>query len=199
MCFRATARIFWVVGFAALASACAEGAKPGAMMVNRGVEAVIQNDSPLHGSMGVTAVTGGEKTDPAWMSKVSNEDFEKALRLSLESHSMLSAEGDAPLMVSADLVALDQPFIGFDMTVTSIVAYTVKHAKNGLVFKETVTTPFTATMSDAFAGYQRLRIANEGAIRRNIQSFIKQIVERAKQEPEKFDAPDGQTPKLQTS
>ena len=40
---------------------------------------------------------------------------------------------------------------------------------------ETIDSPCTATMKDAFVGVERLRMANEGAIRTSIQSFFDKL------------------------
>jgi hypothetical protein len=57
------------------------------------------NGSPLKNSVEISDVTGGKKTDPMWISEVSNEDFSSALRLSLKQHTMLS-EANGPLVLT---------------------------------------------------------------------------------------------------
>jgi len=46
-----------------------------------------------------------------------------------------------------------------------------------VVFDETVITPYTATVDDAFAGVKRLRLANEGSAQKNIEEFLNKLSE----------------------
>jgi hypothetical protein len=63
------------------------------------------------------------------------------------------------------------------MTVTAKVRYTVMAGDSpGAKFDETIETPYTAKLSDAFLGIERLRLANEGAIKENIKAFIAKLV-----------------------
>ena len=44
-----------------------------------------------------------------------------------------------------------------------------------MVWTEQVVTPFTATMGDAFVGSTRLKLANEGAVRKNIAQLVAKL------------------------
>jgi hypothetical protein len=73
-------------------------------------------------------------------------------------------------------VKLEQPLVGYDMTVTATVSYELKDLQSGKVlWSDTVVTPHTATVSDAFVGITRLRLANEGAVRKNIATLLQRI------------------------
>ena len=61
------------------------------------------------------------------------------------------------------------------MTVTSHVNYKVYDPKAQPLVLETIDAPFTATMSDAFVGVERLRLANEGSIRASIEKFFDKL------------------------
>jgi hypothetical protein len=64
--------------------------------------------------------------------------------------------------------------------VTAKVHYTVVAAISQTVRLDTIMeTPFTADFSDAFLGVERLRIANEGAMRENIDAIIKRLIDAA--------------------
>lgn len=81
-------------------------------------------------------------------------------------------------MLTADLMKLEQPFVGLDMTVTSSVRYVVIERSSGrTVFDSTVTTPYTARFSDALIALERLKLANEGAIRTNIGELLSQLMQ----------------------
>ena len=67
--------------------------------------------------------------------------------------------------------------MGFNLTVTSHVNYSVLERDSGNpYFLTTVTAPYTATVGDAFAAVTRLRLANEGSIRSNIQIFLDELL-----------------------
>jgi hypothetical protein len=56
--------------------------------------------------------------------------------------------------------------------VTPTVDYTIVDAAGATVLSERVVSPFTAQFSDSFLAVERLRLANEGAIRENIRQFL---------------------------
>lgn len=158
----------------ALLSGCAVAAKPEAM-----VAAPQASDrpfpQPLTHAMCVRTVTGGEKTNALWVSKVDNDGFRTALGTSLDTAGLKAAGETCAYPIDVNLLGLSQPIAGFDMTVTSHVNYKVYDAKAQPLVLETIDAPFTATMSDAFVGAERLRLANEGAIRQSIQKFFDKL------------------------
>src|ERR1700743_2358253 len=100
---------------------CATSADPNAMTV----AAPAASDAkpfpqPLQHAMCVRAVTGGEATNPMWVSKVDNDGFKTALTSSLDSAGLSAQEpAHCAFPVDVNLLGLSQPSIGFDMTVTS--------------------------------------------------------------------------------
>ena len=110
-------------------------------------------------------------------SQVGNAELREALIASLRSHGLLSdAPAGAKYLVAANLQRLDQPMFGFNMTVTSSVHYTVNRASdNSPFFVRTIEAPYTAAVGDAFYGVERLKLANEGAIRENISRFLQEL------------------------
>ena len=67
--------------------------------------------------------------------------------------------------------------MGFDMTVGSTVRYSLIETQTRKeVYARVIQISYTAKMSDAFMGSQRLKLANEGAIKANIGSFINDLV-----------------------
>jgi hypothetical protein len=171
----------WLVLLAALlaASGCASEARIGAMTVPESPDTIIGKSSPLYSAIEVGAVTGGSATNPLWQSTVTNDNFRAALEQSLALHAM-KAPDRGRYLINAELVSLDRPFAAFDMTVTAKVHYTVLAAASRTVRLDTIMeTPFTADFSDAFLGVERLRIANEGAMRENIDAIIKRLIDAA--------------------
>lgn len=130
--------------------------------------------STLKESIAVKDVTGGKETNPLWISNVSSADFSRALEASLKDAGLLSANNQASkYLLVAHLQKLEQPFMGASMTVTATVQYSlVDRTTNQEVFARTVSLPYTAAWNDAFLGSERLKLANEGAVRVNIQQLI---------------------------
>ena len=154
--------------------ACAAPARPEAMTV--GVQPTDrQFPQPFRRAMCVRNVTGGESTNPLWVSKVDNGGFQSALSSSLGNTGLAAGGSDCAFPIDANLLGLAQPIMGFDLTVTSHVNYKVYDRAGQPVLLETVDVPFTATMSDSLVAFERLRIANEGAIRTSIQKFLDKL------------------------
>jgi len=78
--------------------------------------------------------------------------------------------------LSAFIGKLDQPTMGFSMTVKMEVSYTLVDTQSGMtVWTKNIPSTYTAKASEAFAGTTRLRLANEGAAKDNIQQAITEI------------------------
>lgn len=183
--FRFFVRAVLCLGLAALVSACAQPARTGAMVVNVTDATVISPGNPLKTAVALNSVAGGEETSPLWTSEVSDTDFRKALELTLKQHTILGDQ-NAPLKLRATLLNLDQPIGGFSMTVNSSVRYEIKAAAGETVFDETVSVSGTATFSDTGLGVERLRIANERAMKNNIQGFVRKLVDQSRKDPASF-------------
>jgi hypothetical protein len=119
-------------------------------------------------------VTGGKETNPLWVSEVGNQEFKRALRESLRVQQLLasnSADGKYGLTVS--LEEISHPIFGFDTTAVSSVHYFLRKNKtNRIIFDKRITVSHTATSEDAYEATIRGRVANEGAVRKNINNFL---------------------------
>lgn len=174
-------RILLASSLALLLAGCAQPARVDQMtaMPTTG----LPPSSGLQHAIDVNNVTGGTSTNPLWMSKVDNAQFQSALQSSLGAAGML-ATGAARYHLDAKLTSLRQPLMGFDMTVFSTVHYTLTdRASSNPAFDEDVTADFTATVSDAFVGVERLRLANEGSIKKNIQIFMDHLIAAIGKQP----------------
>ena len=123
---------------------CATAARSDAMVASSVVAPIAANASQkLLGNVAIGDVTGGASTNPMWLSKIGGAEFEKALEASLKSAGFLSANrqsGDYKLV--ADLREVNQPLIGFDMTVTSSIEYQlIDRATGKNVYRETISAP----------------------------------------------------------
>jgi hypothetical protein len=66
--------------------------------------------------------------------------------------------------------------MGFDMTVTVGVTYSlVERATGKERLNRRISVPYTASFGEAFSGTERLRVANEGAVRANIAKLIEEL------------------------
>lgn len=159
----------------ALLSACAEGASAKGMTLTP-ADLSGPPDPGLANAVGIAEVGGGQETNPMFSSKIDDASFRAALVESLRLAGLLCETENAPLVLQARLVRLEQPLLGFDMTVTSVVHYTVRDARTGeALVDEDVAAAHTATLGDAFYGPTRLRLANEGSARRNIAALVARL------------------------
>ena len=152
-------------------AACASPAKQESMIPT--AVAGIGKNAKFANALAVRNVIGGKKTNPLWVSNISSEAFKASLTKALQTSGYQSAAG--PFQVDAKLIEVKQPLIGIDMTVTTVVEYTVIDGTGTSVFKKTIRAPYTAKFSDSLLGVERLRLANEGAGRENIRLFIEAL------------------------
>ncbi|MDB6058694.1 MAG: hypothetical protein JWO95_2538, partial [Verrucomicrobiales bacterium] len=157
----------------ALCAGCASPAQPKAMIAQK-LPTIGVTHEPV-----VVVVTGGAKTNPMWMSKVSGEDFKTALLESLRKSKIFQsaqADGTAPFRLEVRLEVLEQPIFGFDLTVSMRADWTLIQSKDDRqIWHERVLSSHTATVGDEFVAVARLRVANEGAARKNIESALAKL------------------------
>ncbi len=67
--------------------------------------------------------------------------------------------------------------MGIDMTVTTSANYLLKNrATNAEALNRTITLPYAATFGSALLGVERLRVANEGSIKTNLEQSIRDLL-----------------------
>ena len=153
---------------------CAAPADPGRMTVTKKAsdEAYPRE---LHLAMCVRIVTGGEETNPMWMTKVSSADFKTALVESMARVRLIAPPDACKYNVDVNLLGISQPSGGWTLEVTSHVNYKVFNVAAEPILLETVSAPFTATTSDAWGALTRVKIAIEGAVRTSIEQFLDKL------------------------
>jgi|TARA_R100000049_G_C1956858_1_gene114438 hypothetical protein len=168
------ARIWAVLAALFYLSGCASGAKMGNMVYDGPNKAY---DTVLESNVHVTNVSGGQKTNPAWTSEIDNDAFAGALQQSLRNQGLLA--GDGRYQLEALLLEVDQPVFGLNFEVTTHVKYilTDRESNGSVIMNETIVAPFTATVGDAFAAIKRLRLANEGSGKANINGLLEKLSE----------------------
>lgn len=160
---------------ASLLTACAStDAQPGAMAPTATAPAAGPSD-PGYQAVTVGAVTGGRGEVSFWTGPdVSSTEFKTALQTGLQSQGLFTAE--TPKYEVQAAVRLDKPMMGFTLTTSSTVNYTVRSVGDGrVVLQESITAPGSATTGDAFIGSERLRIANERSLKENIGRFVARL------------------------
>jgi hypothetical protein len=154
-----------------LAGGCATPSDP-AKMVAATAPAGHRSD----GSISV-AVTGGQETSSVHSSQISDAAFAQALRDSLATSGLFAAVKDeGTYKLNAHIGKLSQPKLGFDMKVDMEVGYTLVDTRSGeRVLRKSIASSHVATTGDALAGVDRVRLANEGAARKNIEAFLAEV------------------------
>lgn len=124
---------------------------------------------------------GGAETGAMDSSNVSNADLKAAIEDAVVSSKLFTtivqgSNGDYELSVR--LISLSKPVFGGTFTVDMETAWSLtKTSDRSVALRKSVKTSGTATMSDAFAGVTRLRMAVEAATRNNIEQGLKAVAE----------------------
>ena len=144
--------------------------------------AMVASDVQLvnhHANTVATSVSGGEKTNPLWTSEISSEGYKQALDQSLRESDLFSgiSQGSgSDYQLTVQLAKAKQPMIGLGMTVRLAAEWQLSRTSDGqTVWRETIDSEYTAQFTDAVLGYERLRKANEGAVRENIRKGMERL------------------------
>ncbi|MFL5284303.1 MAG: hypothetical protein ACJ8AW_25765 [Rhodopila sp.] len=159
------------LGLALWLGACATPADAGRMTV--AASAVVP--AGLQHAMCIRTITGGETTNPLWVSKVDDDGFRTALTASMENAGLIAPPNGCKYLVDVTLLGLSQPAFGLDLEVTSRANYKVYDAAANPILLETISAPFTATSSDSAIAFVRIKRANEGSIRASISRFLDKL------------------------
>jgi len=144
-------------------------------------EMVIQNYESVNSHPYSIAVNigSGDEDSEVGLIPIPRQDLlyaiEESISKGLVFEKVVSGEeGDYVLNVT--VLSLEQPGagMGFNFTVKLEAGWTLTKNGGNIVWQKIIKSKHTATMSDAFGGAARFRMANDGAIRENIrQGMIK--------------------------
>ena len=167
-----SARLLAVLAALTLITACASPARIDGMVAGyHGQQA--PSTSFLRDALVVQQVSGGRETNPMWTSQVDSASFRIALERSLNQAGLLSDGRMESYWLSAELQWLEQPLLGASFTVKASVRYELISAMTEQpVYERIIQTAYTARFGDALIGTERMKLANEGAIRLNIEQLI---------------------------
>jgi hypothetical protein len=134
----------------------------------------------LKGNVELDAVKGGEATGRWWGSRISSLALSQALEDSLRSVGMLpmTAGPSVKYQLRVQLLTLDQPLVAADTTVTAAIQYSLLAKADGAVlYQRAVRSTGTAGLGEALLSQtERLRLANEAAVRANIASAVRDLL-----------------------
>jgi len=132
----------------------------------------------LRQNIGLGPVSGGQATNRWWGSKVSSQALEQAFEDSLRAVGMFPLTREAGrYRLDIQLTDLDQPMVSLDTTVRLGISYSlVERASKATVYQRTVRNAATVELGDKLLPVERLRLANEAAIRDSIRLVMRDLV-----------------------
>lgn len=122
---------------------------------------------------------GGADTGAMDSSNISNADLKAAIESSISQSGLFRAvvqgnAGDYELTVT--VIQLTKPIFGASFTVDMEAAWVLtRSSDHSIVWRKSVKSSHTASMSDSLVGVTRLRLAVEGAARDNISQGLQAI------------------------
>lgn len=135
----------------------------------------------LRAQVGLAGVKGGQDTNRWWGSRVGAAALQQALEDSLYAVGMRSpAPEPAPRFeLQAELVQLEQPQVpALGVTVGVAVRYTLVDTRDGrIAYQRRIANTDAAALGEALLSpSERLRLANERALRANIEALLRDLV-----------------------
>ncbi|UCG72481.1 MAG: hypothetical protein JSV45_14745 [Chromatiales bacterium] len=162
---------------------CAGGARTSGMTVFVPEEPPIDEGSLLYHGIVVTQASVGEDKRRSEGLKVPDEDFRRALENSLAANALLAKEDPASFQLRAALTLNKRSGSRFATVVAATIQYSLVNVATAEVsFDRQIENTYTARYGDDPEG-DRLRLANEGAVRENIEEFILRLTEEVATNP----------------
>ena len=156
-------------------SACTEPASREEMDIPEAQSAYFSDDRYLSGKVLVGNVTAAQDSVSPFSSEIGVDEFEAALRSSLETANLLGEHASASYALDAELIEIDKPGGGWEQTVQSRIRYILRNVRSQeILLNEVIDASGTAWASDAPTGPKIQRIATE----RSAQSNLKKIINR---------------------
>lgn len=110
---------------------------------------------------------------------ISDEDFAQSLRESFEKSGLFRkvvTDPQAAYQLQAVFVQMYEQIFGLDMTASMEVNYTLASTTpKKVLWKKGITSTQTTAFGESVISITRLRLATEGAARRNIEQAIQEI------------------------
>lgn len=145
-------------------------------MVYRPQSGVTPKRKELKNNIALSDVKGGKEINLLVTPQISNLQFKAALEESLKQANLYHQLSNERYLLKSTITHLDQEMFGINLKVMLSVLYTIEDTKtNKVIYNKTILTDHTATFNDSAIAVIRLRIADEGAARKNIEQFITDI------------------------
>lgn len=165
-----------------LLSACGTPSEPAQLTLPLADSLQLRSWVPegLKGQVSVAPVLGGAETGRFWGSKIANDAMKAALEDSLRTTGMLAQRpAQARYLLQMRLAGLEQPWVGLDIKVAATLDWRLvdQHSGDTVYERRTRslhTTEFTQAMLDQ---NERTRIANEAAVRKAINTVLREMIE----------------------
>ena len=127
--------------------------------------------------MEIGNVMGGELTNELEGSKINAIILKVALIESFKKYKLfLITNINADYRLNAIIMYQNQPLAGLDMTANLLVKYSlINQNSNEEIWTKDINSIYTAKFSDSLIGMERLNMANEGAIRKNIEILLQTL------------------------
>lgn len=145
-------------------------------------DAMVAQDMHLakkHDRTVAVKTAGGAETGAMDSSNIGDDDFKAAIEASITQSKAFKSvvQGkDADYDLAVSIVHLDKPVFGLTFTVNLEAAWVlVKQADRSVVMKKSIRSSHSATFSDAAVALTRLRLAVEGAAKKNIEMGLQEV------------------------
>ncbi len=128
---------------------------------------------PFRQATCVRNISGGEET--VNVPKVGNAEFSQALASSLQNAKLLGVEGSCRYFVDVTLLGISQPTFAASAEVVAHANYKVYNTAGKPILLDTEAATYTVAFSETWIGVERLKRANEGAIRTATAQFLEKL------------------------
>jgi hypothetical protein len=156
--------------FLASLCGCASPTKASAMKTGN------LNLNKRHAKSVAVKTAGGSETNPMWTSQIGDAQFLEAVEQSILENKLFTSVlkiGEADYVLQASLVRMDQPVIGFDMTVSLEVTWSLtRKGEQKPQWEKSFRSQARKSVGDAFVAVTRLRMATEAAAQNNIAEAL---------------------------
>jgi hypothetical protein len=170
---RAALSLVFSLAVVVAVSGCASSADQQAMLA-RDVQVAHKQDRTVAVTTG-----GGAATTAIDSSNISDADLKAAIEASITQSQVFKSvvQGkDADYELVVTIVQLDKPIFGLTFTVNMEATWVLsKQSDRSLALKKSIRSSHTATVADSAVGVTRLRLAVEGAARKNIEQGLQEI------------------------
>ena len=93
------------------------------------------------------------------------------------ANSQLFNGDETKFRINVNVLSIKNPMMGINLKSELRIKWQlIDISENKIVWEDNLTNDYTATMSDSLVAVTRLRIANEGVIRENIQLAIDEMI-----------------------